>query len=196
MANEQNYIVYLHINKINGKKYVGITKEKPERRWGRNGCRYRTGVFAKAIKKYGWDNFEHIILIENLTYVEAQQKEIDLIQELKSFANEYGYNSTKGGERYKGFEFSEQTKAKMSESAKNRKVNPKKNNQYKEWLSAHCKETGRTISTKPKVRVIDENGNIYNSVLEASEALGVNYSTLWNQLKGRRKNKLGVREYE
>ena len=41
-----------------------------------------------------------------------------------------------------------------------------------------------------------QNGNIYDSILEASEALGVNYATLWNQLKGRRKNKLGVREYE
>ena len=97
MANEQKYVVYVHINKINGKKYVGITKEKPERRWGKNGCRYKTGVFSKAIAKYGWDNFEHKILFENLSQIEAQKKEIDLIKELRSFANEYGYNSTKGG---------------------------------------------------------------------------------------------------
>ena len=113
MANEQKYLVYVHINKINGKKYVGITKEKPERRWGKNGCRYRTGVFAKAIAKYGWDNFEHKILFENLSQIEAQQREIDLIKEFRSFANEYGYNSTKGGERYFGFVFSDQTNVQM-----------------------------------------------------------------------------------
>ena len=196
MANEQKYLVYVHINKINGKKYVGITKEKPERRWGKNGCRYRTGVFAKAIAKYGWDNFEHKILFENLSQIEAQQKEIDLIKEFRSFANEYGYNSTKGGERYFGFVFSDQTKEKMSVSAKNRNCDQSKSEEYKNWLSEHCKDTGRTVSSKPKVKVIDQNGNIYDSVLEASEALGVNYATLWNQLKGRRKNKLGVREYE
>jgi group I intron endonuclease len=196
MANEQKYLVYVHINKINGKKYVGITKEKPERRWGKNGCRYRTGVFAKAIAKYGWDNFEHKILFENLSQIDAQQKEIDLIKEFRSFANEYGYNSTRGGERYFGFVFSDQTKEKMSVSAKNRNCDQSKNEEYKKWLSEHCKDTGRTVSSKPKVKVIDQNGNIYDSVLEASEALGVNYATLWNQLKGRRKNKLGVREYE
>ena len=178
------------------KKYVGITKEKPERRWGKNGCRYRTGVFAKAIAKYGWDNFEHKILFENLSQIEAQQKEIDLIKEFHSFANEYGYNSTKGGERYFGFVFSDQTKEKMSVSAKNRNCDQSKSEEYKKWLSEYCKDTGRTVSSRPKVKVIDQNGNIYDSILEASEALGVNYATLWNQLKGRRKNKLGVREYE
>ena len=193
---EKTFCVYMHTNKINGKKYVGITKEKPERRWGKNGCRYRTGVFAKAIAKYGWDNFEHKILFENLSQIEAQQKEIDLIKEFRSFANEYGYNSTKGGERYFGFVFSDQTKEKMSVSAKNRNCDHSRSEEYKKWLSKHCKDTGRTVSSRPKVKVIDQNGNIYDSVLEASKALGVNYATLWNQLKGRRKNKLGVREYE
>ena len=92
--------------------------------------------------------------------------------------------------------FSDQTKEKMSVSAKNRNCDQSKSEEYKKWLSEYCKDTGRTVSSRPKVKVIDQNGNIYDSILEASEALGVNYATLWNQLKGRRKNKLGVREYE
>lgn len=34
------YCVYIHTNKINGKKYVGQTCQKPEYRWGKNGIDY------------------------------------------------------------------------------------------------------------------------------------------------------------
>ena len=48
------YYVYLHNNKINNKKYVGITKQKPENRWGLNGYNYRSSpYFYSAIQKYG-----------------------------------------------------------------------------------------------------------------------------------------------
>lgn len=45
--NMDKYLVYLHINKLNKKVYVGITKhDNPELRW-RNGYGY-----AKCIKFY------------------------------------------------------------------------------------------------------------------------------------------------
>ena len=50
-----NYCVYMHVNKINNKKYIGITKQKtPESRWGANGVNYKGSPhFYAAIKKYG-----------------------------------------------------------------------------------------------------------------------------------------------
>ena len=52
------YIVYQHKNKINGKVYIGITMQDPERRW-RHGEGYKSSPhFYAAIQKYGWDNFE------------------------------------------------------------------------------------------------------------------------------------------
>ena len=66
--------IYLHKNKINNKVYIGQTKcVNPNNRW-RNGTHYENTLFGKAIQKYGWDNFEHIILENNIeTQEEAKQ---------------------------------------------------------------------------------------------------------------------------
>ena len=46
-----SYSVYIHINKVNGKKYVGVTRGKPENRWRKgNGYKYNTHFFS-AIQK-------------------------------------------------------------------------------------------------------------------------------------------------
>ena len=73
-----NYSVYIHTNKTNGKKYVGITKQKPERRW-QKGFGYVGSVFGVAINKYGWDGFTHDIVACELSKNEACKLEISLI---------------------------------------------------------------------------------------------------------------------
>ena len=71
---ENNYIIYQHKNKINGKMYIGLTKQNPITRW-RNGKGYaKNKHFSDAIQKYGWENFEHTILYTGLTQEEAGQK--------------------------------------------------------------------------------------------------------------------------
>ena len=52
---EQNYTVYMHICP-NGKRYIGITKLKPNERW-KNGKSYKNCIlFNRAIEKYKWKN--------------------------------------------------------------------------------------------------------------------------------------------
>ena len=85
------YSVYMHRNKINNKVYIGITKLKVEQRW-QNGKGYsKQPKFYNAILKYGWNNFEHIILEQNiLTEKEALKKESYYIKKYNSVQN--GYN--------------------------------------------------------------------------------------------------------
>nr|DAK83634.1 MAG TPA: intron associated endonuclease [Caudoviricetes sp.] len=55
-----------------------------------------------AIQKYGWENVEHIVLYENLSFEAATEKEKELIKKYKTncsrYGNEFGYNMTDGGE--------------------------------------------------------------------------------------------------
>lgn len=90
------YIIYAHVNKINGKRYIGITMRNPIYRWGKDGNGYKNQPkFFKAIQKYGWDNFEHIILDYCETEEEALKKESEYIKQYNCIDN--GYNILEEG---------------------------------------------------------------------------------------------------
>ena len=72
---------------------------KPTTRWGFNGRNYmRHPYFWNAIQKYGWNSFEHIILVNDTSKEMAIQLEKDMIANYNATDKRYGYNSTKGGE--------------------------------------------------------------------------------------------------
>jgi len=99
LNNDKKYSVYRHINNKNNKKYIGITCQKPQNRWGKDGNGYKSqSYFWNAIQKYGWNNFKHEILFEHLTKDEACNKEIELIAKYKTMNRTYGYNRSIGGE--------------------------------------------------------------------------------------------------
>lgn len=102
MKEMEKYYVYLHINKINNKVYVGITKRKYLcQRW-RNGKGYRHCIlFDRAIKKYGWNNFNHIKLFSSLSKDTAMQLERLLIKRYKR--QDRSYNIGEGGEGTNSF---------------------------------------------------------------------------------------------
>lgn len=93
----KSYLIYKHTNKINGKCYIGQTcYTNSTHRWHSNGSGYKSQQkFYRAILKYGWENFEHQILIENLTKQEADELEIAYINQFDSIEN--GYNLLIGG---------------------------------------------------------------------------------------------------
>jgi group I intron endonuclease len=138
----RRYCLYCHTNKINGKKYFGITCQKPERRW-QNGHAY-TRYFKNAINKYGWDNFTHEIIVDDLSYEDAITLEVEYIEKYNTCyynANSNGYNATLGGAGPNGYKHSIATKEKF----KNRVISPE--------IRARI---GRAVSIANKGRAVSE----------------------------------------
>lgn len=119
VGEDRNYCVYIHTNKINGKKYVGQTCQwPPEKRWGLNGVGYKHNeYFYRSIQKYGWDNFEHQIIKTNLTKENANELEEILIKKLGALDRSKGYNFRHGGNNGK---HSEETKKKLKRAWEHR----------------------------------------------------------------------------
>ena len=117
---EKCYRVYMHVCS-NGKKYIGITKQAPEKRW-KKGDGYRTQThFKNAIKKYGWNNIKHYVLFEGLTQKEAYAKEIEFIKKYKTNDYKFGYNVSAGGEGVNGVIISEKHKEILRKALKGNK---------------------------------------------------------------------------
>lgn len=146
MKKEISWCVYIHTNKINNKKYIGQTCQNIKARW-KNGSNYRSSTyFYSAIKKYGWDNFEHKVVAKNLTKKKADIIEKTLIKCFNTTDACFGYNLCSGGSRgvqneitrkkisiaNKGKKpyFTKEWKKKISEAQKIRLSDPTKNSMY------------------------------------------------------------------
>lgn len=171
---KKEYYVYMHINKINNKKYIGITKQTPATRWGRNGQRYDDCPrFWNAIQKYGWENFEHKILYQNKTQDEACLLEHQLIEKYDTTNSECGYNLTTGGEKH--YTFSNEVKKKISEQKmgdKNPQWGTHRTEEEKEYLSKFQRDlVAKGGQHAKKVFCIDTE-TIYYSCKEATRNTG------------------------
>lgn len=140
------YTVYCHTFP-NGKKYIGVTCQRPECRWSKDGNGYKTSEYVyNAIKKYGWNNIEHEIIATGLTMKEASEIEINLIALYRTSEKEYGYNISKGGVKNYGV-MSESTKEKLR-AANVGKIMSK---QTREKISKTMKGQKKSLETRRKM---------------------------------------------
>ena len=170
------YTVYCLTNKINNKKYVGVTSQRPHERW-QNGKHYeRHRKLYADVLKYGWDNFEKEILYENLTPEQAAEKEKELIKEwdLKN----QGYNCSKGGEI-----------PRLTQSAieKLRERNTGAGNPF--YNHKHTEETKAImIKNRPKKGVVCvDTGIVYPSTREAERQTGADHGDISKCCKGKKR---------
>ena len=112
------YCVYCHISP-SGKRYIGITSRKPQKRWN-SGLRYAdNNYFSKAIKKYGWGAFTHVVLCEGLTREGASLLEKKFIALYETTDRSKGYNIDAGG-LYSDREVTDETRRKIGDSHRGR----------------------------------------------------------------------------
>ena len=169
-----NYKVYMHICP-NNKKYIGITRQEPEKRW-KKGKGYRTQLhFKRAIEKYGWENIKHIIVYEKLSKEDACSKEIELIKKYKTNNYKYGYNVSSGGDGAKGVIISEKQKNILRKALKGNK-NAKGYKHTKE----ECEKMSLAKKGKPNIKLSKkvlciETGIIYQSIADAKRQTKISH---------------------
>ena len=105
-------------NKINGKRYIGMTTRtletrKYEHRTNAEKEKYANVVFLRAIRKYGFDAFEWEEIDNAILYDDLIEKEKYWIKYYDTFNN--GYNQTMGGEGALGVVGEKSANAKITD---------------------------------------------------------------------------------
>lgn len=139
MDEERIYLVYMHRNKKNGKVYIGLTRNTWESRWK---TKYKNNKhFHAAIENTTEDDWEHIVVADNLTKDEAGVIESDLIFKYKAKDPKHGYNKSWGGE------------GTMSQEEYQRQLGIYGSQSYHEKLSRAMKRVWEERTPEEKLRI-------------------------------------------
>lgn len=116
---EPKNVIYMITNKINNKKYIGLTSQGLIQREREHFYRFNKGErnhkLYRAFRKYGYDNFEYTILHTCETKEQLPELEIHYINIHNTFNR--GYNMTIGGDFV-----SDETRQTLSEIFRGRKI--------------------------------------------------------------------------
>lgn len=188
-------IVYCYHCILTGKKYIGKTVcEKKRKRQHIHDC--KRGVdnkFYRAVRKYGWELFIYGIIGEYEVNFLAEQ-EIFYIDYYNTYNN--GYNSTIGGDGVSGCFPSEETRKKMSDSAKNRGSTNKKyftEEEKREAKRKRDKKYRQKIKEERKEYMKEWRKNNQDKIKKWKDENKEYLKSLWK--KGREENREKRNEY-
>ena len=188
---DDKYYIYIHKNKINKKIYVGQTKSIKDR-WKPTAYE-KCSKFYNAIQKYGWENFEHIILKNNLTLDEANYWETYYIKYFNTVNN--GYNLNYGGNN-KG-EISESTREKLSKKSfqlwQDENYRKKQHeSRLNSWTEERKKRMSEQMTGKNSIfakKIYCETTNeFFDSMADAERKYGINHGGISACCQNKRKS--------
>lgn len=153
----------------NGKVYVGCTSEtlNKRKRMHKHFSFKRNGqtLFARAIRKYGWDNIIWEELYNTDNHIDLLNKEQEFIKELNTLKPN-GYNLTAGGEGTLGFEPWNKGKKSSPETIEKMKL-------------AHIKNRKAVVIINEKLNSI----LFFDSIAEACRQLNLPYAQMKTSLR-------------
>lgn len=197
-------VVYMTLNKVNGKMYIGMDSKN-------NPAYLGSGkILLSAIKKYGSQNFVKYVFEYCENRKQLCERERWWISLFGAVENDKFYNIANGGqggelselhslkisESLKGHKLSEETKDKIRQKAIGRKASHStrllmsnvQRSINKDWLKKYT--TGKDNPRAKPVAQYDVNGNLiklWDYAQQAINELGMNRSDITNCLKGRQK---------
>lgn len=200
----RTFYIYCH-TAPNGKRYVGQTRLKPEKRWN-NGHGYDTQQhFKRAIDKYGWDNINHVVLCSVSSKEFADFLERWFIAKWNTTNPDNGYNHAKGGSGPNGVLWDDDRKQAFSEhmSGENnpmygRRHSPEtialmSKNRRGKYISPEMKEFWTSVLLKANkarqipIRQLDLEGNLvatYAGITEAENITGFSHASIYKVCRG------------
>jgi len=174
--------IYCITNKVNGKKYIGQTIDfKRRKKEHFTTTATWCPLLKAAIHKYGEDNF----IMKSVVMFTAINREVcvDILNKLEVFyikkyhshKSEYGYNISEGGGGNLGFRHTEETKKRISDMKKGKKMS--------EEFREKCRNNSRVENLgdcRKAVLLYDLNGIFrreYPGINDAIRALGKKVSS-------------------
>ena len=165
-----------------GKHYIGQTINESQRKYAHKSGTSKTQTkFGKAIRKYGYENFQYEVLFKVNSNDKTKLKVIldimekYLIHKFDSFNN--GYNLNDGGEGNLGYKHSEETKVILKTTNQKSEEDKKKISDTMKGrvcTEEHKKNMSKNNTNKRKVVQFSLEGeqlNSFNSITEAAQSL-------------------------
>lgn len=184
------YYIYLIVNNVNGKTYVGQRKSSKE--WYEDkymGSGTRLGL---AKKKYGIENFEKFLIQYCYSKEETDKAEKFWIAEYRR-RGKAEYNIADGGYGSAGFHHTDETKRRLSEAHKGKHLSEETKRKLSEANKGKLvsEETKRKLSEAKKGKLVSEETR--RKLSEANK--GRHFSDEWKRkisesMKGKKRGPL------
>lgn len=189
-------IVYQATNNANGKKYIGVCKRTLTGRISQHVHAAKNNgkmVFSRAIKKYGIESFDFIVLHEVSSYEDALFLEREAIKNLRP-----EYNTAAGGRGPSGVKWSAERRA-LSVKSLIASWTPERKTKASITAKAMMTPERIAIAKTFKPPVINKSvtcltdGMVFPSVKSAAEYYGIGVTNIISVCRGRQLSAGGVK---